>query len=141
MENNDIRDNFLKDLIRKKDQESLSPDFTSRVMNHIKIETSPVNEPLLKPWVWISMVAAFVILVVVVFAVDIPFVNSLFSATGMEKITLNIFSTQFLTSFGAFFKVFHITSISIMIVVAAGLLLALDRFLKHRHQTSNMLIC
>ncbi len=139
MENNN-QDKFLRDLIRKKDPESLSSDFTSRVMDRIKMEHSAADEPLLKPWIWISLAAAFVILVLVIFTVDIPFVNSFFSATGMEKISLNIFSTQFFSSFGAFFKSFHFTNISIAIVIAGGMLLLIDRLLRHRQPSSKLLM-
>ena len=140
MENDGIRDDFLRDLVRKKEKETLSPDFTSRVMGRIKMESSSANEPLLQPWVWISLAAAFVIFVIVIFTVDVPFVNSLFSATGMEKISLNIFSAQFFSSFSNFFKGIHLTSITIMIVVAAGVLLIIDRLLRHRQPSSKLLI-
>jgi hypothetical protein len=141
MENQDSRDNFLRELFQKKEKEKPSAGFTSSVMERVRLEATRQAGPLLKPGTWVLMSMGFVLFVVLIFTVNIPFVNSLFSATGMEKISLNIFSSQFISSFQAFFKEIHLTSISVMIGIAAVLLVGLDRILRHGQPSSKMLIC
>jgi hypothetical protein len=140
MENQDIRDEFIRKLVRQKGMEKAPDKFTDKVMSRIK--TNPVidDTPLLSTGTWIAIILGLAAMIIVIFTVDMPFFDQVFSSTGIQKVSMNIFSHGFFNSIYLFFKGLHISSTTVVIVAAVAGLVLLERLLHRRFSETRFII-
>jgi hypothetical protein len=140
MEKQDKRDEFIRKLIRQKGLEKAPDNFTDKVMGRIKSNPVIDDTPLLSTGTWIAIILGVAAMIVVIFAVDIPYIDQMFSTTGIQKVSMNIFSEGFFTSFSTFIKGLHISSTTIVIIAAAAGLVGLERLFHRRFSATRLLI-
>jgi len=140
MENQEIRDRFIREMVKKAGPEKAPEDFTEKLMQ--KIRTGPVsdNSPILSRGTWIAIFLSVAAMIVIIFTVDMPFLNQIFSAKEIQKLSLDIFSAGFLHSMSAFFKSLHLTSTTVMIIIAATGLVIIERLFHRRFSEMGLLI-
>ena len=140
MKTRDIQDDFIRKLIRQKGIEKVPDNFTDKVMSRIK--TNPVidDTPLLSTGTWIAIVLGVAAMIVVIFTVDIPYIDQIFSSTGIQQVSMNIFSEGFFNSISLFIKSLHISSVTVVIISAAAGLVILERLLHRRFSETRLLV-
>jgi hypothetical protein len=79
-------------------------------------------------------------MIVMIFTVDLPFIDQMFSTKDLEKVSMNIFSAGFFESMTSFFKSLHLSNITVMIIAAAAGLALLERLLRKRFSGMNLII-
>ncbi len=140
MEGNNNNDLFIRKLIRQQQPVKAPDGFTAKVMSRIQAEPALQDKPLITPIGWIALIAGIIIVIIIIFSVDIPFVNQVFSETGIQKISMNIFSQHFISSFTSIFKSIKVTSLTISILGGILVLVLAERFLFRKIRTVQMLI-
>ena len=140
MENHHKIDEFIRKLVRKQGLEKAPDNFTDKVMDRIKSNPLIDDTPLLSTGTWIAIILGLAALIVVIFMVDIPYFDQIFSATGIQKVSMNIFSDGFLKSMSSFIKGLHLSSVTVVIVAAAAGLVVLERLLHKRFSESRLLM-
>jgi hypothetical protein len=140
MENQDKRDEFIRKLVRRKGTEKVPDNFTDKVMGRIKNNNVIDDTPLLSTGTWIAIIVGLAAMIIVIFTVDMPFFDNIFSSTGIQKVSMNIFSQGFFNSIYLFFKGLNISSITVVIIAAAAGLVILERLLHRRFSETRMLI-
>lgn len=130
METRDNHDEFIRKLVRQKGPEKAPDRFTDSVMK--RIQSAPVidNTPLLTTGTWIAIIAGLAATIVIIFTVDIPFFDKVFSSEGIQRVSMNLFANGFFSTMSSFFKSF--SSITWVIVAAAVGLVLLERILRKR---------
>jgi hypothetical protein len=78
--------------------------------------------------------------IVFIFMVDIPYIDQIFSSTGIQKVSMNIFSRGFFDTMLSFFKGLNLSSITWMIIAAAIGLVVIDRLLRKRFTETRFLV-
>jgi len=139
MGNQHKTDEFIRKLVRKQGPEKAPDNFTDKVMGRIK--TNPVidDTPLLSTGTWIAIILGVAAMIVVIFTVDIPFFDQIFSTSDIQKVSMNIFSEGFFNSIAAFIKGLHLSSTTLVILAAAAGLVALERLLRKRFGSAKLL--
>lgn len=140
MENTDKRDEFIRKLIRRKGIEKAPDNFTDKVMGRIKSNHNIDDTPLLSTGTWIAIILSMAAMIIVIFTVDMPFLDNIFSSTGIQKVSMNIFTEGFFKSMYLFFKGLNISSTTLVIIVAAAGLVVLERLLHKRFSETRLLI-
>jgi len=140
MENQDKRDAFIRKLIRQKGLEKAPDNFTDKVMARIKSNSVIDDTPLLSTGTWIAIILGAAAMIVVIFAVDIPYIDQIFSTSRIQKVSMNIFSDGFFTSMATFIKGLHISSTTIVIIAAAAGLVILERLFHRRFSETRLLM-
>jgi hypothetical protein len=140
MENQHKKDEFIRRLIRQKGLEKAPDNFTDKVMNRIKASPVIDDTPLLSTGTWIAIIFGLAAMIVVIFTVDLPFLDQIFSSTGIQKVSMNIFSEGFFKSMSMFFKGLNISGTTVAIVVAAAGLVILERLLHKRFSATRLLM-
>jgi len=140
MEKQDKRDAFIRKLVRQKGLEKAPDNFTDRVMGRIKSNPVIDDTPLLSTGTWIAIILGVAAMIVVIFSVDIPYIDQIFSTTGIQKVSMNIFSEGFFTSMATFIKGLHISSTTIVIIAAAAGLVVLERLFHRRFSETRLLM-
>jgi hypothetical protein len=140
MKTHDNQDEFIRKLILKKGIEKAPDHFTDRVMSRIKANPAADNTPILSVGTWIAIIAGLAAMVVVIFTVNIPFFDTLFSSSNVQKVSMNIFSGEFFNTMVAFFKGLKISGITVVIVAAAVGLVILDRLLRRKFSETKLLV-
>jgi len=140
MKTQDKQDEFIRKLILKKGIEKAPDHFTDKVMERIKANPSIDDTPLLSTGTWIAIITGLAALIVIIFTVDIPFFNEVFSSTNIQKVSMNVFSQGFFETMTSFFKGLNISSITVVIVAAAAGLVVLERILHRRFSETRLLV-
>ena len=140
MENQHKSDEFIRKLVRKQGPEKAPDNFTEKVMGRIKASPVIDDTPLLSTGTWIAIILGVAALIVVIFTVDMPFFDQIFSTSDIQKVSMNIFSEGFFNSIVAFFKGLHISSITVVIIAAAGGLVVIERLFHKRFSEIKLLI-
>lgn len=140
MKTQDNQDEFIRKLIRRKGAEKAPDQFTDLVMGKIQARPAPDNTPLLSTGTWILLIAGLAAAVTVIFLIDIPFFDNVFSSTNIEKVSMNIFTNGFFHTMSHFFKSLNITSVTWMIIAAALGLVVLERLLRKRFPETRILM-
>jgi hypothetical protein len=140
MKTQDNHDEFIRKLISASGAESAPASFTDRVMERIKAEPAADDTPLLSTGTWIAIIAGLAATIVVIFMVDIPFFDRVFSSEGIQKVSMDIFSNGFFSTMLSFFKSLNISNITWMIIAAALGLVVLDRLLRKRFSERGLLM-
>jgi hypothetical protein len=139
MKTQDNKEEFIRKLVRQKGIEKAPDHFTDKVMGRIQSKPAIDDTPLLTTGTWIAIIAGLAAMIVVIFTVEIPFFDQLFSSSNIEKVSMNIFNKGFFDSMSAFFKGLNISSITWMIIAAALGLVVLERLLRRRFTETRVL--
>ncbi len=140
MERDQQRDDFIRNLVRQQVPDQAPEGFTGRVMEKIQPETVPAHEPILSPATWAGIFIGIAALIVVMFVVDIPFISNFFSSTGIQRISLGVFSGNFYDSFIQFFKDLNVTAIGIAIVIGFIALVLLERIISRKKEAQGLVL-
>ena len=140
MKTQDKQDEFIRKLVRHKGFEKLPGNFTDKVMSRIKANPVIDDTPLLSTGTWISVILGVAAMIVMIFMVDMPFIDRMFSSTGIQKVSMNIFSEGFFNSMSAFIKGLNISSTTLVIIAAAVGLVVLERLLHRRFSDTRLLM-
>ena len=142
MENkHNIEDDFIRKILAKENIESPSPSFTDQVMTRIELGEEFETGSLLSPGGWIAIGTGIAALIVMVFVLDLSFLNNIFTGPDLENFRFNIqFSGMLLESFKQLFSSMSIGSISIIVIISIPVLLIFDKFLKHRFTSVFLLV-
>lgn len=140
MENHNKSDEFIRKLILKKGPEKAPDNFTDKLMGRIRNNPLIDDTPLLSTGTWIAIILGVAAMIVVIFTVDMPFFDQMFSTTGIEKVSMNIFSTGFFNTMSVFFKGLHLSSVTVVIIAAAAGLVVLERLLRRRFSETMLLV-
>jgi len=140
MGNQDKMDEYIRKLVREQGPVKAPANFTDKVMGRIKSSPLIDDTPLLSTGTWIAIILGLAAMIVVIFTVDMPFFDQMFSSSGIEKVSMNIFSKGFFETMVAFFKSLHISGISVVIVAAAAGLVILERLLHKRFSDTRLLM-
>jgi hypothetical protein len=139
MENQHKSDDFIRKLVRTKGPEKAPDNFTEKVMSRIKINPVIDDTPLLTTGTWIAIILGVAAMIVVIFTVDMPFLDQIFSASDIQKVSMSIFSTGFFNSIATFIKGLHLSSTTLVILAAAAGLVVLERLLNKRFGSARLL--
>jgi hypothetical protein len=139
MENQHKSDEFIWKLVRKQGPEKAPDNFTEKVMGRIKTNPLIDDTPLLSTGTWIAIILGVAAMIVVIFTVDFPFIDQIFSTSDIQKVSMNIFSEGFFNSIAAFIKGLHISSVTLMIIAAAAGLVVIERLLHKRFRAFNLM--
>jgi len=136
-----IDDDFLKKLVGQTKEETPSADFTSRVMACIpQTAATPesIDKPMVKPWQWLLLVAAFAGIVYFIYSVDFgSFFNLVATDSPEGQVNYLKTVTSAMQIFSQAFSAFKFTNISLMVVISLVALYFGDRFLKGRATEAN----
>ena len=140
MKTQDNQDEFISKLVQANGIEKAPERFTEKVMEKVRATPSIDDSPLFSKGTWIAIIFGAAALIIFIFTVDMPFIDRIFSSTGVQEISMNIFSKGFFGMMSAFFKGLNISSTSAVIVIAAAGLVALERLLRRRFSETGMLV-
>jgi hypothetical protein len=140
MSTQDKQDKFIRELFHKKDTEKAPDHFTEKVMGRIASNPAIDNSPLLSTGSWIAIISGVAAIIIMVFLVDMPFLDRIFTSTGIQKVSMNFFSQGFINYLSGIFSSLNISSISGMIVMAVGGLLIIDRLLRRRYTGAGVVL-
>ncbi len=139
MKTQEKQDEFIRNLVRKQGTVKAPDNFTEKVMGRISAGRIIDDTPLLSRGTWIGIILGLAAVVTMIFMVDIPYIDQLFSASGIQKVSMNIFNEGFFSTMSSFFDRINISSITWMIIAAAVGLVVLDRILRKRFYETRML--
>lgn len=140
MENNNKKDKIIRELIQLKGFEKTPANFTEKVMGSIKSNPVIDDTPLLSPGTWIAIFIGVAAMIVMIFTLEIPYFDQIFSSSGIQQVSMNIFSNGFFNTMSAFFKGMNISSVSVVIVTATLGLITLERLLHRKFSETRLLI-
>jgi len=140
MENNNKKDKIIRELIHLKGYEKTPDNFTDKVMGNIKSNPVIDDTPLLSTGTWIAIFIGVAAMIVMIFTLEIPYFDQVFSSSGIQQVSMNIFSNGFLNTMSAFFKGMNISSVSVVIVAATLGLITLERLLHRKFSETRILI-
>lgn len=138
MEDQHKRDALIRKLVGKKGAETPPADFTDKLMARIKTETRADDSPLLSKGSWVAIFLAAAAVIIFILVVDIPVFQQLFSASGIQKVSMNVFSGDLLSSLSSLFDGLKVSGITLAIIVAAAGLFLLERILHRRLSDAGM---
>ncbi len=134
------QDDIIRKLVARKGLEKAPDHFTEKVMGRISTSPSSIDSPLLSKGGWIALIVGMAAVITVIFTIDIPYLDQLFTSTGIQRVSMNIFTQGFLETMTSFVKGLNLSSISLMIVIAAAGLVVLDRLLRKRFSETGLLV-
>ena len=140
MKNQERSDDFIRKLVQQKGVEKAPDHFTEKVMGRIK--SSPIidDTPLLSTGSWIAIITGLAAVITIIFTVDMPFFDRLFSSSNIQHVSMNIFTNGFFDAMSSFFKGFNFSIITLMIIIAAAGLFFLDRLLRRKFFKAGLLM-
>lgn len=134
------KDDFIKKMMVRQGIEKAPEDFTQKVMLKVKA-AGPVKEPpLLSPGGWLAIVLAVAAFITMIFVVDLPFLDSMFSSTGIRQFTAGFFSGDRVQAFFGIIRGFSLNQISLIILVAAACLVVIERLISRKFFEANLLM-
>jgi hypothetical protein len=139
MKPQDNHNDLIRKLVGRAGMHRAPENFTETVMSRIKTNPAIDDSPLLSTGAWIAIITGLAAMIVVIFTVDIPFFDTMFSSTGIQKVSMNIFSEGFLNTMAAFFKGLNISAVTWMIIAAALGLVVLERLLRKRFSETRII--
>jgi hypothetical protein len=140
MENQDKKDEFIRKLVGKNGPDKAPGDFTDKLMGRIKANPVIDDTPLLSAGTWIGILAGLAAVIVMIFMLDMSFLDKMFSFSGIQQVSMNIFSDGFFKTMSAFFTGLNISSTTVVIIAAATGLIILERLLHKRFLASGLLV-
>lgn len=140
MNTRDNKDDLIRKLVLQKGIDKAPDHFTEKVMGKIKSSPAADTTPLLSTGTWILLFAGLAAAITIIFLIDIPFFDNVFSSSNIEKVSMNIFTNGFFETMSSFFKSLNLTSITWMTIAAALGLVILDRILRKRFSETRILM-
>ena len=140
MDREEKRDSFLRDLIRQQPVEKAPEGFASRVMERLQPSGETVHEPLFSPMTWFAIFLGAAALVATVLFLDIPLISEVFSSSGIQKLSFNIFSNTLYQSFLSIFEGIRINATALIILAAVVSLVVIERVLAAKRSSQEMMI-
>jgi len=140
MEKDLKRDEFIRKLVSQQRPDKAPEGFTGKVMDKLIPAIEPVREHILSPLAWGAIFLGIAALIITMIFVDIPFISNFFSSTGIQKISLDIFSGKFYESFIRFFKELNVNAIGIAIVIGFISLIILERIISRRRTMQGFIL-
>jgi hypothetical protein len=134
------REDFIREIMGRKGLEHAPEGFTDRVMDRLQAESSKKPAPILSLGAWIGIISAIAAFIIIMLVIDIPFIDNAMSATGIHRLSMNIFSEGFLSGISTVFENFRLGNLFFVIILAAVLLYFVDRLLRKRITTTNLLV-
>jgi hypothetical protein len=138
--NNDV---FFKRLFNEDAIEKAPDGFTDRVMQAIGVEEAELVQSRWSWsgwWLWGSIFLGVAALVTIVFFVDFSFMGSIFSGVELDGSRVANFVQFFGSGIVNAFQGFSISSTSIIIFMALGMLILAERIIRRRPKTQINLI-
>lgn len=134
---------MLGNLINKASLDSPGEDFTSRVMKQVQaigsVDTA-VYQPLLSTKMWFVIGFALATLIGTIFFIDFSFLGSIFEGVSMDQPQFFTLFAGMLNSAGKFFEGVKISSITMVIFIAIGLLIIIERLLRKPKVTNSLMV-
>jgi len=139
MEKNKNNEAFLRDLLRREETERAPAGFTEAVMGRVQAAETR-HEGVLSTGTWIAILLGAAALVTTFIFIDMPFIDKLFSSSGIQRLSMNLFSNQFNTLFGSIFAFMKQNLIGFIIFLAFISLVIVERFISKKRSIPSLLI-
>ncbi|MFO7614460.1 MAG: hypothetical protein R6W71_07460 [Bacteroidales bacterium] len=141
MENQNNNHDFIRELAGNSGLEQAPDRFTENVMARLTVTPSLAEDiPLLSRGTWIAIFLSVAALIVVIFTVEMPFIDRMFSTVRIQQISMSIITEDFLNSMTTFFQGLNFSGITVAIILAAAGLVVMERLLKRRFSQTNILM-
>lgn len=134
------QDEFLRKLVGRQGPEKAPEGFAEGVMDRIRSAGATVSEPILSPMAWLGIFLGAAALVATALFLDIPLINDVFSSTGIQKLSLNIFTNTLYQSFLSLFDGIKINATALIILAAVVSLVVIERVLATRRSSQEMMM-
>jgi len=132
------KDELIRKLVRQKGVEKAPPDFTDNIMSKLDPEMDTSDDRIFSKIQWGLIFGGVVAAIVIVFFLDIPFFDTIFSMDRISNIQLGSLGPQITQYISSIFSDFKMSSLSIMVVAAILLLLGIDRVLRFRQSQTHV---
>lgn len=134
---------MLGNLINKASLDSPGEDFTSRVMEQVQaaanVETT-VSQSLISTKMWFVIGFALATLIGTIFFIDFSFLGSIFEGVSMDQPQFFTLFAGMLNSAGKFFEGVKFSSITMVIFIAIGLLIIIERLIRKPKVTNSLMV-
>ena len=140
MEKEKHNDEFIRELIRRQEPERAPSGFTEAVMGKLQPAADPKHERIFSTGTWIAIFLGAAALVITFVFIDMPFIDKLFSSSGIQKLSMNIFTNQFYTVFGSIFTFLKQNLIGFIIFLAFLSLVIVERIISRRRPLQTLMI-
>ena len=139
---NNLKDDYLKRMMKQMPLDQPSDDFTSKIMGKIEMEsvTAAVPakaQPVIEIKYWLLIGAGLTVAAIILFGADWTFMESIFGFFNFSNVQLPEFSLNFIGLFQKMFKGIQIPNVAIIGMFAIGALFVIDRIL-HKKSKSNI---
>jgi hypothetical protein len=134
------QDDFIRGLVRQQPQEKAPDGFTGRVMEKVRPAEAISREPFFSPMTWFAIFLGAAALVATVLFLDIPLISDVFSSSGIQKLSFNIFSNSLFESFLSIFKDLKINPTAVIILAAVVSLVVIERVLAAKRSSQEMMV-
>jgi len=132
------KDELIRKLVRQKGVEKAPSDFTDNIMSKLDPEMDTSDDRIFSKIQWGLIFGGVVAAIVIVFFLDIPFFDTIFSMDRISNIQLGSLGPQITQYISSIFSDFKMSSLSIMVVAAILLLLGIDRVLRFRQSQTHV---
>jgi hypothetical protein len=140
MEKKKNNDAFLRDLLRQEEPVRAPKGFTVAVMGKVQAAVEPKQERVLSTGIWIAILLGAAALVTTFVVIDMPFLDRVFSSSGMQKASFNLFTNQFSSIFGSLFAFLQRNLIGFMILLAFIALVIVERVVSRRKLVQSVMV-
>ena len=132
---------MLGNLINKASLDSPGKDFTSRVMEQVQAAANvETTVSLLSTKMWLVIGFALATLIGTIFFIDFSFLGSIFEGVSMDQPQFFTLFAGMLNSAGKFFKDVNFSSITMVMFIAIGLLIIIERLLRKPKVTNTLMV-
>jgi hypothetical protein len=140
METEEKREDFIRKLMRQQPLEKAPEGFTDRVMQKISPGDEKAHEPIFSPVIWFVIFLGAAAVIVTMLFLDIPLINNIFSSSGIQQISFNIFSDRLYESFLSIFQGVQVNTTVVIILVAFVSLIVIERVLANRRSSQGLIL-
>jgi len=140
MEKERNNDAFLRKLVSSQETERAPAGFTEAVMGKVQLAAEPKPERVLSTGLWIAILLGAAAVVASFIFVDMPFLDRIFSTSGMQKASFNLFTNQFSSLFVSLFAFLKHNLTGFMILLAFLSLVVVERMISRRRSVPSLMI-
>jgi hypothetical protein len=140
MEKEKHNDEFICELIRRQEPERAPSGFTEAVMGKLQPAAELKHERIFSAGTWIAIFLGAAALVTTFLLIDMPFIDHMFSSTGIRKMSMNIFTNQFYESFTGLLTFMKQNLIGFIIFLAFLSLVVVERIISRRRPVQTLMI-
>jgi hypothetical protein len=134
------KDEFIRKLLGQQPSVKAPDGFTEKVMQKIQVEGETSHEHIFSPVIWFVIFLGAAAVVVTMLFLDIPLINNIFSSSGIQQISFNVFSDRFYEGFLSIFQGIQINSTVIIILIAFVSLIVVERLLARRRASQGLIL-